>query len=150
MSYDYGGGGGTSQDYIEPFYYDQYRLGGTSLASPLMAGVIARADQTAGSSLGFLNPKLYALYGHAGAVDDITPPSSPQDVIRADYFDGVDAASGIEYSARSINYEGAESYCTTPTKCTSQHTTLETSPGYDNITGIGTPGTNFVTALAAQ
>ena len=40
--------------------YSQFKEGGTSLASPLLAGVIADADQAAGGSIGFLNPTLYA------------------------------------------------------------------------------------------
>ncbi len=36
-------------------------VGGTSEATPLFAGVVALADQVAGHSLGWLNPRLYAL-----------------------------------------------------------------------------------------
>jgi subtilase family serine protease len=201
LGYDYGGGGGTSYSYLEPYYqagvvpasdsevrsstamrvvpdvsmdadpttgllvgetqtfpdgvyYDQYRIGGTSLASPLLAGVVARADETAGAPLGFLNPDLYALSGNANALDDIVSPASPTDIIRSDYFDGVDAADGIEYSARTVDQQGPESFCTTSAKgkvkCTSAPISLNTTPGYDNLTGLGTPGTGFVGALAGQ
>jgi subtilase family serine protease len=195
LSYDYGAGGGTSYDYIQPSYqvgvvpnslsevrtatpmrvipdvsmdadpstgflvgetqtfpdgtyYDQYRIGGTSLASPLLAGTVARADQAAGSSAGFLNPALYSLAGNATAIDDITPPASPEDTIRADYLDDVDSAFGIYYSARTINYQGSESFCVSATSCTTRETALYTARGYDNMTGIGSPGAGFVAALA--
>jgi subtilase family serine protease len=36
-------------------------VGGTSEATPLFSGVVALADQVAGHSLGWLNPRLYAL-----------------------------------------------------------------------------------------
>jgi kumamolisin len=36
-------------------------VGGTSLATPIWAGIAAIADQSAGAPLGFLNPELYAL-----------------------------------------------------------------------------------------
>ncbi|HTU28945.1 MAG TPA: S53 family peptidase [Solirubrobacteraceae bacterium] len=201
IGYQSGGGGGTSYDYIEPYYqagvvptslselrgstamrvlpdvaldadpttgmlegetqtfpngvyYDQYRIGGTSVASPLLAGIIARADETAGASLGFLNPRLYSLSGNSTALNDIVSPASPTDIIRADYIDGVDAADGIRYSARVVDYQGSESFCTTNAKgkekCTSAPVSLETSPGYDNMTGLGSPAPGFVNALAGK
>ena len=39
---------GQTQSFPTGVAYNQYRLGGTSLASPLLAGVIARADEAAG------------------------------------------------------------------------------------------------------
>ena len=53
--------------------YSQTRYGGTSLASPLLAGVIADADQAAGASIGFINPAIYGLHNASGAIDDILP-----------------------------------------------------------------------------
>ena len=45
--------------------YGQTRYGGTSLASPLLAGVIADADQASiaagGAAVGFINPAIYRL-----------------------------------------------------------------------------------------
>ena len=38
--------------------YSEYRIGGTSVSSPLFAGVVAVADQVNGGTLGFLNPKI--------------------------------------------------------------------------------------------
>nr|WP_284289508.1 hypothetical protein [Angustibacter aerolatus] len=46
--------------------YSEYRIGGTSLASPLFAGVMAIADQVAGFSHGFANPALYQARRHLG------------------------------------------------------------------------------------
>jgi hypothetical protein len=42
-------------------HYGEYRIGGTSLASPLLAGIQAVAQQGAGARLGFANPLIYAL-----------------------------------------------------------------------------------------
>lgn len=47
-------------------------FGGTSEASPLLAGLVAIADQAAGHDLGLLNPKLYALGSGNGGIVDIT------------------------------------------------------------------------------
>ena len=44
-----------------------YVIGGTSLASPLWAGMAADLDQYVGRSLGALNPYLYSIYGDASA-----------------------------------------------------------------------------------
>ena len=141
---------GETQRFSNGTYYDQYRIGGTSLSSPLFAGIVARADETSGRSAGLLNPKLYALAGDAGALNDIVPPASPQDTIRADYLNGVNAHQGIYYSARTFNYTGVEPCPKKMPGCTPQPTTLDTAPGFDNMTGLGTPGAGFVNALAGQ
>jgi subtilase family serine protease len=47
--------------------------GGTSLASPLLAGIVAIADQYAGTRLGLINPALYQLERqHAPGIVDVT------------------------------------------------------------------------------
>ena len=56
--------------------YAQTRYGGTSLTSPLLAGVIADADQAAGVPVGFINPAIYRLSPVSGAIDDIVPGAS--------------------------------------------------------------------------
>lgn len=200
-AYDYGGGGGTSYEYPEPYYqegvvpealaarnshvtgilnrvepdvamdadpttgmlvgetqtfpdgvyYDQYRIGGTSLASPLFAGVMADADQAAGGPLGFVNPLLYRLYAESapGAFYDVLPSSLQADV-RNDYIDGVDATEGVVTSVRTLDYQGKEEYCSGTGNCAKQKVALETAPGFDSMTGIGTPGPGFIAALSGK
>ena len=58
---------GQTQTFPEGVSYDEYRIGGTSLSSPLFAGVMALADQQAGVHHGFANPYLYSLAGSARA-----------------------------------------------------------------------------------
>ncbi len=141
---------GETQTFPDGVYYDQYRIGGTSLSSPLLAGTVARAVQTKGADVGFLNPVLYALHANAGALSDVRSVTSPQDIIRSDYFNSVDSTDGIHLTARTVDFEGTEQYCdATSGACTSQNTTLHTTPGYDNMTGLGSPGAGFVQALAA-
>lgn len=200
-AYDYGGGGGTSYEYPEPYYqegvvpqalaarnsrltgilnrvepdvamdadpatgmlvgetqtfpdgvyYDQYRIGGTSVASPLFAGLMADADQAAGGPLGFVNPLLYKLDAEAapGAFYDVLP-STPQALVRNDYIDGVDAKEGIITSVRTLDYQGKEEYCSGTGNCAKQKVALETAPGFDSMTGIGAPGPDLVTALSRR
>ena len=49
--------------------YSEYRIGGTSLSSPLYAGVEALADQAAGHPHGFANPAIYRSAGSAALHD---------------------------------------------------------------------------------
>jgi subtilase family serine protease len=54
-----------------------YLIGGTSLATPLFAGVVAIADQVAGHGLGLLNPAIYKMYAaHAPGIVDVTAGTS--------------------------------------------------------------------------
>ncbi|MHB8241644.1 MAG: S53 family peptidase [Solirubrobacteraceae bacterium] len=197
--YDYGGGGGTSYQYAEPWYqegvvpaplaernsavtgtlnrvepdismdgdpttgmlvgetqefpngtyYDQYRIGGTSLSSPLFAGVMADADQAAGGALGFVNPLLYQLdASSSGAFYDIVP-GGKQALVRNDYINGINAKEGLLTSVRVLDFEGEEVYCSGTGNCTVQNVALNTAPGFDSMTGIGTPAPGLVAALAA-
>jgi len=53
-------------------------VAGTSEASPLFAGVVALADQTAHERLGFLNPRLYEMGAdRARGIVDVTTGSNP-------------------------------------------------------------------------
>ncbi len=142
---------GETQTFPDGVYYDTYRIGGTSVASPLMAGAIARADQTAGRSLGFLNPALYSLSGNSSAIYDVLP-AGKLDQSRADFANSVDASDGLFYTTRIIDYEGLEQYCssTTPSSCSTRRVALHVTPGYDNMTGLGAPNSGFVAALAAS
>ncbi len=138
---------GETQTFPDGTYYDTYRIGGTSVASPLMAGVVARADQAAGRPLGFINPNLYQLKG--ASLYDVQP--THQDMSRADYIDGIDTAQGLEYQTRIVDYEGVEQYCDPTTKvCTDRSVALRTAPGYDNMTGLGSPGPSFVQGLSGR
>ncbi len=112
--------------------YSEYRLGGTSLASPLFAGITAVADQGAGRALGFLNPLLYKLAG-SSAFHDIVAPAKTLGVVRVNYVNSVDATGGLSYFLRTLG---------TPAS-------IFARPGYDDVTGVGTPnGAAFFYAMA--
>jgi subtilase family serine protease len=49
-----------------------YVIGGTSEATPEMAGIVAIADQAAGHDLGLINPALYTLGSGSPGITDIT------------------------------------------------------------------------------
>lgn len=123
---------GQTQTFSTGVAYGEFRLGGTSLSSPLMAGIMAVAQQRKGSPFGFANPAIYAL--SAGAFNDITDPASTVAVVRADYANGEDASNGILYSIRRMNVTF----------------TLHTTAGYDDVTGRGTPNGTFIAAISAK
>lgn len=140
---------GETQTFPNGTYYDQYRIGGTSVASPLFAGVIARADSQAGTSLGFLNPALYSLSGNSNAIYDVVP-AGKQDQSRADYANSIESSQGLLYTTRILDYEGQEQYCSSTAVCSTRNVALHTAVGYDNMTGLGAPGPGFVGSLAAS
>jgi subtilase family serine protease len=141
---------GFTQAFPNGTYYAQFKEGGTSLASPLLAGVIADADQAAGSSLGFLNPELYSSYTKSSwAFNDIVPQASPLStaVIRVDYANTQDASDGYLVSMRTITYAGPETYCDGTGNCATRNVTLTTGKGYDSLTGLGSIGSKFIAAM---
>jgi subtilase family serine protease len=114
---------GETQVFPEGTHWDQYRIGGTSLSSPLMAGVVAVADQFSHKSLGFINPLYYKLLG-TKALHDIAAPKSPVAQVRADFVNGLDNSQGLLFKLQTIDV---------------QSTTLHDTKGYDDETGVGTP-----------
>ncbi|TVZ03648.1 serine protease [Trebonia kvetii] len=111
--------------------YSEYRIGGTSLASPIVAGIMALANQAAGQPLGFVNPLLYKLAGSA-AFNDVVSPSATIAVVRSNYKNSVDATGGLSYVLRTAN----------------QTLSLQTTPGYDDVTGLGTPTSSFLSMIS--
>ena len=136
---------GQTQSFSDGTYYDEYRIGGTSVAAPLTAGIAAVANQVAGAPLGFLNPRLYQSYAsHSSAFYDVdqadnfgsTVNAPLPSMVRVNYRNSENATGGLSYSLRTQE-EPAQ--------------TLHSSRGYDTATGVGTPnGAAFFAAIAGQ
>jgi subtilase family serine protease len=142
---------GLTQTFPHGTFYSQFKEGGTSLASPLLAGVVADADQASGMSLGFLNPSLYKAYAATpSAFNDINAPSNPDTayVIRVDFANTQNKSDGYVVSLRAINYAGPETYCDGTGNCETREVTLTTAPGFDSMTGLGSIGASFVKTLS--
>jgi subtilase family serine protease len=106
---------------------------GTSLATPLIAGLVADAQQGEKSAFGFINPLIYHLAG-TQAFHDILPvtASMPQQD-----RDAYTPASGSVGTAVNVFDSQERAY-----------TQQVTAKGYDTMTGVGTPnGTAFISGL---
>jgi subtilase family serine protease len=142
---------GETQEFPTGDEYNEYRLGGTSLSSPLFAGVMADADQAAGKALGFANPLLYQLDSlpeTAGRTFYDIVPGGKQAMARNDYLNSINAKEGLLTSVRLIEYEGSQEFCDGTGSCETQENILSTAPGYDSMTGIGSPGEGFIAELS--
>jgi subtilase family serine protease len=126
---------GETQAFPDGNHYGEYRIGGTSLASPLFTGMQALAQQHAGSRQGFLNPTIYtqARQGrHTFA--DVLPVHHGDGAVRPEYDNGLDPSGGISYVVRTFD----------------QDSSLSTGPGWDDVTGVGVPTPNYLTSLKGR
>lgn len=110
--------------------YSEYRIGGTSLAAPVIAAVQALAQQAAGGkAIGFANPSIYSKFG-SKLYHDVTdkPTGTDLAVARIDFVNGVDASGGLATSVRSLGKDSS----------------LSAVKGYDDVTGVGSPTNGYV------
>ncbi|HET8616601.1 MAG TPA: S53 family peptidase [Actinomycetales bacterium] len=128
---------GETQQFGDGTYYDEYRIGGTSLSSPLYAGMFALVVQKAGHAFGLANPALYSTYRSTSLDITKAPLAQYPGDVRSDYVNGVDPADGYVYSARWFDQDDS--------------LTIHVRPGYDDVTGIGVPnGQAWLNAVAAR
>jgi subtilase family serine protease len=118
---------GETQTFPEGIHYGEFRLGGTSLASPLFAGMTALALQnSAPGGAGLLNPTIYANKGSAAFTDIAGAPSNVGNV-RVDFANSVDASAGLLYSVRLFDHDSS----------------LTVRKGWDDVTGVGSPNPGY-------
>jgi subtilase family serine protease len=120
----------------KPATFAEIPVGGTSMASPLVAGMVADAQQGQPVPFGFTNPVLYRLTG-TKALRDILPST---------------ASTRGRYRGVVCNV----AFCRRPALITFDdqnpamggYTGQVTRKGYDNMTGLGVPrGQQFINAL---
>jgi subtilase family serine protease len=115
--------------------YVEQVVGGTSVASPLVAGIVAAAQQGQSTPFGFINPALYKLAG-TSAINDAVPstelPVLERGLVCSPFLCGIlSLDTDDDQSPAMAGYNG--------------QVTLN---GYDNMTGLGSPhGQAFITAL---
>jgi subtilase family serine protease len=129
--------------------YCEITTGGTSLAAPTFAGVLALVNQARFGkklpSVGLVNKALYSLpVGAPGTkvapIIDVWAPATPTALLRGYVSDPnkvrVVTVNAAVNATKTIIYEGADK-------------TYRTAPGYDMVTGLGTPNLPaFVSALS--
>ncbi|WNM34683.1 S53 family peptidase [Streptomyces sp. Li-HN-5-11] len=110
--------------------YSEYRIGGTSLAAPVIAAVQALAQEArGGKAIGFANPTIYSKYGSKLYHDVVDKPTGKDlAVARVDFVNGFDATGGLSVSVRSLGKDSS----------------LQAVKGYDDVTGVGSPAPGYV------
>jgi subtilase family serine protease len=109
------------------------RIGGTSVASPIFAGIEADAEQAAGHPLGFANPLIYDLdkaNKTTKAFHDVT--DNPLGAgylaeVRSNYTDPYNKLGPLVTYLRTMGYDGVGA------------SKLSAGKGYDDATGVGSP-----------
>lgn len=119
--------------------YCEEAIGGTSLSSPLFAGVLALVNQARFQhhkhAVGLVNPALYLLnVGDSGTwapIIDVNKPASPTALLRG-YL-------GDPSRVRVVTMNSTPAPNNPAKVIEGANTSLRTTPGYDNVTGLGTP-----------
>ena len=136
-------------------------IGGTSLACPMFSGLWAIANQAAGVPLGQAAPYLYKLHGNA--ITDVTNVSSPFNVAGI-IFDPPNPPVYESPDSLAAPLDGTTNYISAIYQSPSStrwdvftfgtDSSLTTGPGWDNVTGLGTPNAlpfiNQVVALSQK
>jgi subtilase family serine protease len=123
----------TLDDNGRPDKYQTMVNAGTSLSAPLVAGLVADAQQGRHSTFGFINPLIYRLHGTPAFHDVLPVTAATPKQNRAAYTpaSSTDSASIDVFDSQN------------PTD-----TDQVTAKGYDTITGVGTPnGLPFILGL---
>ena len=113
--------------------FNQTRIGGTSLAAPLMAGMVAMAAQHARGRIGDLTPIVYRLKRERkGAFTDVTDVHSKDGNVFRLFDNGLNPRGGSTYVLATFGHD----------------TALATRKGWDDTTGVGSPDARFLTIVA--
>jgi subtilase family serine protease len=117
--------------------YGEDRIGGTSLSSPLLAGMTADAIQAdGGTAIGFADPAIYQLYGSKS------------------YHDVTDQPFGTKTHEASVRTaavgEGGATVVAIASLGHAPDGRLSSIEGWDNTTGVGTPTMDWFTTIGEQ
>lgn len=98
-----------------------HSVGGTSVASPVLAGAVALMADRNGGRLGFLNPSLYRVCSRA--IRRVGPAPHPAVSAMVSFANFLDARGGFQVELLTGG----------------QYGTLTVRGGYDDVTGLGSP-----------
>jgi subtilase family serine protease len=119
-----------------PPTYSETEYGGTSLAAPLVAGIVTAAQQRQHRSFGFINPAIYKLAGSRALYAPLPLTSHSPALYRGVVCSVADCGilALIISDDQSTSMPG--------------YTGQVTIKGYNNMTGVGSPhGQDFITAM---
>jgi subtilase family serine protease len=140
----------------EKFYIS--RIGGTSVASPIFAGIEADAQQAAGFPLGFANPAIYGLDARSSSafhnvVDN--PGGATFYEVRSNYTDPYNETLPLVTYLRTLGADGFTGNNVTfpaipagalgtgspalPSVTVNLESRLQANGGYSDVTGVGSP-----------
>jgi len=126
----------TDEQKNKPPAFGTLLIGGTSMASPLVAGIVADAQQGQRSVFGFTDPAFYRLSGTRALRDMLPSTASTPGVFR-----------GVVCTLRFCPPSSLRTFDDQDPRMPG-YTGQVTAKGYDNMTGIGTPrGQSFIMAL---
>lgn len=116
--------------------FREFAIGGTSLAAPLVAGMVTAAQQGQSRPFGFTDPAIYKLAGTSALFDPLPLTSRSPALFRGMACDA--HTCGVQLLTTSDDQNpGMFGY-----------TGQVTLRGYDNMSGVGTPaGPRFIRAL---
>ena len=120
----------------QPPTFVQEDIGGTSLAAPLVAGIVTAAQAGQPAAFGFLNPAIYKLAGTKTYFDPLPLTAKSPALFRGTACGPADCGDELltTFDDQNPNMFG--------------YTGQVTLPGYDNMTGVGSPnGPKFIAGL---
>jgi subtilase family serine protease len=119
----------TRQPDGKTYAFSLSRIGGTSVACPVFAGIEADAQQAAGYTLGFANPVIYDRYSTASFHDVTDHPLGPGYLaqVRNNYTDAAHKTGPLVTYLRTLGIDGEGAAA------------LPAVKGYDDATGVGSP-----------
>jgi subtilase family serine protease len=116
--------------------FGEQTIGGTSVASPLVAGIVTAAQAGQPAAFGFADPAIYKLAGTDAYHDTLPLTSASSALYRGTACDAATCGDQILtiFDDQNPNMFG--------------YTGQVTLPGYDNMSGVGTPnGLKFIIGL---
>jgi subtilase family serine protease len=125
--------------------YGEARYGGTSLSVQLFAGIQAVAQGR--QRIGFANPLIYRMAKRPGGSErpakkrqsgsspfyDVTPQGDLGNVLPF-YVNNINADGGLSYALRTFDTDSS----------------LTTGPGWDDVTGVGSPASDYIDEFLAD
>jgi subtilase family serine protease len=134
------------------------RIGGTSVASPIFAGIEADAQQAAGYPLGFANPAIYGLdASDSSAFHNVidNPGGATLYEVRSNYTDPSNKTLPLLTYLRTLGADGFTGRHVTfpavpagalgtgspalPSVTVNLESRLQANGGYSDVTGVGSP-----------